>query len=108
MDINPSNAQKFEKIIIKIHSFLHLAKPFYCPAFYMGVEKDKEGEEKNETEREMLYCPVCGSPNVEWLLPQMWSKWVCKDCGYIGVLILEDGKIAAELRKEWKEKHGTP
>lgn len=75
---------------------LVITKHFYLSAFYMCVEKDKE-------EREMLYCPRCGSPNVEWLLPQIWSKWVCRDCGYIGVLILEDGKIAAELRKEWKK-----
>ena len=56
----------------------------------------------------MLYCPRCGSSNVDWILPQIWSKWVCRDCGYIGALIIEDGEIAAELRKEWKEKYGTP
>ena len=66
--------------------------------------RDKE----DDVGKEMLYCPVCGSPNVEWLLPQIWSKWVCRDCGYMGVLIIEDGKIAAELRREWEKKHETP
>ena len=50
------------------------------------------------------YCPVCGSSNVEWLLPQTWSVWHCKDCGYIGSLIIEDGELAKEIRKEWKKK----
>jgi len=61
-----------------------------------------------EKKKDMLYCPRCGSSNVDWILPQIWSKWVCRDCGYIGALIIEDGEIAAELRKEWKEKYGTP
>ncbi len=70
------------------------------------MEEDTEEDEMED--RKMLYCPKCGSPNVEWFLPQMWSKWVCKDCGYMGVLILEDGKIAAELRKEWKKGREAP
>jgi ribosomal protein L37AE/L43A len=74
----------------------------------MCVEEDKEEGEERKGKREMLYCPNCGSPNVEWLLPQIWSKWVCRDCGYIGVLILEDSNIATELRKEWKERHKAP
>jgi hypothetical protein len=49
-----------------------------------------------------LYCPQCGSPNVEWFLPHDWSKWRCLDCNYIGALILEDGIIAEHLRKERK------
>jgi len=55
-------------------------------------------------EKKVKFCPECGSPNIEWVLPQVWSKWRCKDCGYIGVLILEDGEIAAELRKKWKKE----
>ena len=53
------------------------------------------------------YCPTCGSPNMFWAsgLPQFWSLWECRECGYKGALILEDGNIATKLRKEWKEKH---
>ena len=50
------------------------------------------------------YCPKCGSSNIDWVLPQTWSKWRCKDCGYIGVLIIENGELAEEIRKKWKEK----
>lgn len=37
-------------------------------------------------------------------LPQLWSLWECKVCGYRGALILEDGKLAEKLQKEWKKK----
>jgi len=51
-------------------------------------------------------CPKCGSTNVFWAsgLPQLWSLWECRECGYHGTLILEDSKLAAKLRKEWKKK----
>jgi len=50
------------------------------------------------------YCPRCGSSNVEWVLPQIWSKWRCKDCGYEGAFIVEDGEMAEEIKKEWEKK----
>jgi len=49
----------------------------------------------------MKFCPKCGSKNIDWVLPQTWSKYECKDCGYIGALIIEDGKIADEIKKEY-------
>ena len=49
----------------------------------------------------MKFCPKCGSSNIEWVIPQTWSKWECRKCGYIGVFIIEDGKIADEIRKEY-------
>jgi len=52
----------------------------------------------------MRFCPRCGSKNIDWVLPQVWSKWECKDCGYFGALIIEDGKIADEIRKEYLKK----
>ena len=47
-----------------------------------------------------IYCPRCASPNIRlssslsyWLLP---AKFVCKDCGYNGMIVMElekeDGK----------------
>ena len=27
-------------------------------------------------------CPRCGSSNIDWIIPQVWSKWECKDCSY--------------------------
>ena len=52
----------------------------------------------------MKCCPKYGSSNGEWMLPHVWSKWECKDCGYIGVFIIEDGKIAETLRDEYHKK----
>lgn len=37
-------------------------------------------------------CPKCKSPNVYYEAAGTFDKrgqWVCKDCGYIGVLIIE-------------------
>ena len=50
------------------------------------------------------FCPKCGSTNIEWTLPQTWSKWECKDCGYIGAFIIEDGKIAEKIHEEYLKK----
>ena len=54
------------------------------------------------------FCPKCGSTDVFWAqgLPQLWSLWECKNCGYRGALILEDGNLAVKLREEW-EKNKT-
>lgn len=53
------------------------------------------------------HCPRCGSSDIEWVLPQDWSKWHCRTCGYIGVLVVEDGELAEELKNEWdKNKLG--
>jgi hypothetical protein len=56
------------------------------------------------------FCPKCGSKNIEWTLPQTWSKWECRECGYIGAFIVEDGKIAEKLREDYlkKEKNIKP
>ena len=49
----------------------------------------------------MRFCPICGSTNIDWFLPQDWSRWECKDCGYIGALIIEDGEMADKIREEY-------
>ena len=49
----------------------------------------------------MKFCPRCGSKNIDWLLPHDRQKWECKDCGYIGSLIIEDGIIAEQIRKDY-------
>ena len=52
----------------------------------------------------MKYCPRCGSSNIEWVLPQDWSKWECKHCGYIGPMVIEDGKLADEIKKDYEKQ----
>lgn len=58
----------------------------------------------NIGENNMKFCPRCGSPNVDWVLPQTWSKWECKACGWTGGFIVEDGKMAEGIRKEYLKK----
>jgi len=54
----------------------------------------------------MKFCPRCGSSNIEWVLPQVWSKWECRRCGYVGPLIIEDGIIAKELQEQYEREQG--
>jgi len=52
------------------------------------------------------FCPKCGSINIFWAsgLPQLWSIWECRDCGYRGALVLEDSKLAEKLREDYAKK----
>jgi len=47
----------------------------------------------------------CESTDVYWAsgLPQLWSLWDCKNCGYRGPVILQDGNIATKLQEKWKK-----
>ncbi|MCW4028231.1 MAG: hypothetical protein NWE92_01100 [Candidatus Bathyarchaeota archaeon] len=53
------------------------------------------------------FCPRCGSTDVYWAqgMPQLWSVWDCKNCGYRGAFILEDGNLAEKLQVEWQQKN---
>ena len=55
----------------------------------------------------LKFCPKCGSTDVFWAqgLPQLWSLWQCRNCGYYGSVILEDGKLATILQEKWREKN---
>jgi len=48
-------------------------------------------------------CPRCGSTNIDWIIPQVWSKWVCKDCSYTGPVIEADDDLVEEIKKDWEE-----
>lgn len=49
-------------------------------------------------------CPRCGSTDVDWIIPQNWSLWECKNCDYTGPIIEADKELSEELLKQWKEK----
>ena len=73
------------------------------------LSSKKAIERNNKIKRiiaRIKYCPRCGSTNIFWPsgLPHLWSLWECKECSYRGAFILEDGKLGAKLRKEWKKK----
>ncbi len=50
------------------------------------------------------FCPNCGSMNIKWVNPQMWSIWRCWDCGYQGAVVVEDKEIADEIRKYYLKR----
>jgi predicted RNA-binding Zn-ribbon protein involved in translation (DUF1610 family) len=53
------------------------------------------------------FCPKCGSTEVFWAqgLPQLWSLWQCRNCGYHGPVILEDGKTAEKIQEKRKKQN---
>ncbi len=34
-----------------------------------------------------------------------WSIWECRNCGYHGAFIVEDGKMATKIQEEYTKKH---
>jgi len=60
-------------------------------------------------------CPKCGSINIKrHRLPHFWPKWECFNCGYVGALIIEDGKLPypkgtnTRYRKRHSGYHSIP
>jgi transposase-like protein len=60
---------------------------------------------KRTEEKPRKHCPICGSHRVEWFLPQDWSRWECKECGYRGALVIEDGEMSKKIREKYLEGH---
>lgn len=61
---------------------------------------------ERRTKRGLAFCPKCGSTDVSFAsgLPQLRSSWDCRNCGYRGELILEDGKMASKLAEEYAKR----
>jgi len=50
----------------------------------------------------MKFCPKCGSENLNYE-PWLGEIYVCRDCGYRGVLVIEeDTEIADAIKKEFE------
>ena len=60
---------------------------------------------KNKKKR-VKFCPKCGSTDIQWAsgLPQLWSVWECRDCGYRGAFIVEDGRLAEKIREKFLKR----
>ena len=71
---------------------------------YDGAAKAKP--ENNVRKREVKLCPKCGSIDIYWArgLPQLWSIWECRHCGYYGAFVIKDGKLAEKLREDFAKK----
>jgi hypothetical protein len=37
----------------------------------------------------------------------LWSIWECKNCGYYGAFIVEDGMTSQKIHEVWVRKHGA-
>jgi|GEM_PF-1077397 predicted RNA-binding Zn-ribbon protein involved in translation (DUF1610 family) len=69
----------------------------------VGVHK--KNVEKQRGKLGVSFCPRCGSTNIFWAsgLPQLWSIWDCRNCGYRGAFVLRDGKLAEKLSRDYKK-----
>ncbi len=75
----------------------------------MSKTRKKDAKGKSEAPR-TIFCPKCGSPDIFWAsgLAQLWSIWQCRDCGYRGAFIIEDGKLAERIRADHTRKIPEP
>ncbi len=60
--------------------------------------KPKTSEEKRHM---VKFCPRCGSTNLNPLVIYRPSIWKCLECGYEGVFIVEDSKLAEKIRVKY-------
>jgi predicted RNA-binding Zn-ribbon protein involved in translation (DUF1610 family) len=68
--------------------------------------KEKGKAEGKPAGRGVAFCPKCGSTDVFWAsgLPQLWSVWECRSCGYRGAFIVRDGGLAEKPREDFSKK----
>lgn len=69
---------------------------------------DEMVEKSSKNSDGEIYCPECGSHRLHYFIG-LRAGWiyVCKDCGYQGPVVIEDGNMAKEIRKNWiEEKSG--
>ncbi|WP_409199447.1 hypothetical protein [Methanobrevibacter sp. DSM 116169] len=52
--------------------------------------------------RSLKICPRCGSTDVDWVIPQIWSMWECKNCSYTGPIIEGDKELSDEIKEDWE------
>lgn len=51
-------------------------------------------------------CPRCGSKDLN-RKPWLGELYECRDCGYQGALVVEDGELAEALGKKLKLDEGS-
>ena len=59
------------------------------------ILKDPDDKQRNMTK----FCPKCGSAELNYL-PWLGEIYVCRNCGYQGALVIEDGELAREIREK--------
>lgn len=68
--------------------------------------KMNAAKSEHKTRKAVKFCPKCGSTDIFFAsgLPQLRSLWDCRNCGYRGGLILEDGRLALKLAEEYAKR----
>ncbi|HUV98000.1 MAG TPA: hypothetical protein VMW14_00675 [Candidatus Paceibacterota bacterium] len=68
-------------------------------------QKHSKTKAAKTSEKRKKFCPRCGSTEIQWAsgLPQLWSIWECRRCGYRGAFIVEDGKLAEKVRERFSK-----
>jgi predicted RNA-binding Zn-ribbon protein involved in translation (DUF1610 family) len=64
-------------------------------------------ENKETKTKEQKFCPQCGSIDIYYVsgLPQIWSIWECRRCGYRGPAVVEDVELAKKVSEDWEKAH---
>lgn len=66
---------------------------------------DELVKEESRKPKGWLYCPKCGSARITYFLGSCAGQiYECRDCGYRGSFVIEDGRMAKETRRRWIEK----
>jgi ribosomal protein S27AE len=55
-----------------------------------------------ENKIKLKICPRCGSTDIDWIIPQNWSTWLCKKCDYVGPIIEGDEKLAKQIKEDYE------
>jgi len=65
------------------------------------------GNKKGEKKPGPIYCPRCGSDDMKWNQPWLGQIYDCRNCGYRGSLVVQNGELAKRLRRKWLERGGA-
>ncbi len=69
--------------------------------------KDMKGAGKRKKERTVLRCPQCGSDNITYELGLITGyKYFCKNCKYVGPLVIRDTGGAEKAQGERRNEQG--
>ena len=64
------------------------------------MAKENNGKENMENEKELRFCPVCGSTKLEWLIGGTTGDQYKCECGYQGIAL----KGTTEFIKQFREQ----
>ena len=104
MKLTVKDAQRARKT--RLQKARPLKKPRKVKLGLPRASTEAEKARSKTDERGRMFCPRCGSTDVFWAsgLPQIWSVWDCRHCGYRGAFILKDSKLADKLREKYARK----